>query len=49
MVNSKFLSTLMKMEKCFQHLRGWEYFSNEKKLKYIFLFKTSHCQNPKLI
>lgn len=48
MVNSEF-STLVEMEKCFQRLRGWEQFSNEEKLKYVFLFKTLHGQNPKLV
>lgn len=48
MVNSEF-STLVEMEKCFQCLRGWEQFSNEEKLKYVFLFKTLHGQNPKLV
>lgn len=49
MVNSEFFSILVEMEKCFQHLRGWEQFSNEEKLKYVFLFKTLHGQNPKLV
>lgn len=49
MVNSKFVSILVEMQKCFQHLRGWEQFSNEEKLKYVFLFKMLHGQNPKLI
>lgn len=38
MVNSEIFSILVEMEKCFQHLRGWEQFSNEEKLKYVFLF-----------
>lgn len=49
MVNSEIFSILVEMEKCFQHLRGWEQFSNEEKLKYVFLFKMLHGQNPKLI
>jgi len=49
LVNSKFLPMLLKMEKCFQHLRTWDYFSYEEKLKYVFLFETSYCQNSKLI